>query len=768
MVLLQRVKFDLNKTFLLLVAWLFTTNLYATEIQPIQFLKTFNQTKDTVGLYKNLYELEINFDYYNEPELIVELLKSGKLAEELNAIQLSQIYFVTKKYYDANGNKSMSFEYALKIYRLLIKTKKDENLIWILIDLGNIFYGQNDYENAQNFYQKAENIALNEKKYHQLAVIHLNYALIHSKRKSYQEALREMRISNSFRLKSENIKMISDNYIKMSEIYLKIDQKDSCLYYLKQAQFIYKYKGIPTTILVEIPNMIDLTYAKYYLHVKDYDKALISIAKARKYSKNRTLVFAYIEDMVVESEIYLAQKKYEESIDVLNQLLIFLKENDIQDERISIYKRLGSIYSMKGDWVNANLAYSNYIKLEKILDNSNVKSKLNVIRSVSEMYESDLKIRESKEKLEIEKLNYQLTIDEKNTSIIIIVVSSVSFFVFFILFLTQRNSKRRLKILHQKMVDQNLEIGLNSKELEKSNYLKDKLFSIIAHDLRNPLNRMLVELAILKKSLQGDPQIRQMEVTLKETIELFEGLLQWSKLDGKKNIYQPAKMNLKDCINKTLKYYEPEIAESKIEVKINLQVNFVFADLNIIQTLFKNLVSNGILFVSKTDEKRIIEIECKKINPKMVQIYISNSGPKFSEDLISEFYIQDENIISKSSGLGLSICKLLSKLCGWKIDIGNLDQRQGAYLTIEVPSAENQEDSHLFSISELKFEAEYKSQLMAFRMHKFYQISQIRMLLRKFNSIDDEDVKLWLRLLDKAVNEGNEEAYLNLLLMLDN
>lgn len=116
MVLLQRVKFDLNKTFLLLVAWLFTTNLYATKIQPIQFLKTFNQTKDTVGLYKNLYELEINFDYYNEPELIVELLKSGKLAEELNAIQLSQIYFVTKKYYDANGNKSMSFEYALKIY----------------------------------------------------------------------------------------------------------------------------------------------------------------------------------------------------------------------------------------------------------------------------------------------------------------------------------------------------------------------------------------------------------------------------------------------------------------------------------------------------------------------------------------------------------------------------------------------------------------------------------------------------------------------------
>ena len=109
-------------------------------------------------------------------------------------------------------------------------------------------------------------------------------------------------------------------------------------------------------------------------------------------------------------------------------------ENENQMVIDATYSEIGDM--LVEDWVNANLAYSNYIKLEKILDNSNVKSKLNVIRSVSEMYESDLKIRESKEKLEIEKLNYQLTIDEKNTSIIIIVVSSVSFFVFFILFLS--------------------------------------------------------------------------------------------------------------------------------------------------------------------------------------------------------------------------------------------------------------------------------------------------------------------------------------------
>jgi signal transduction histidine kinase len=742
-------------------------NAHADNINPIQFLKKLNTTKDTTGLYHNLFELEINFDHYNRPELITELLKSRQFAEDLNAIQLSQIYFIIKKYYDANGNKAMSFEYALKIYKLLIKIKKDENLLWILIDLGNIFYSEEDYENAISFYKKAENIAFSEKRYHPLAVIYLNYGLIYSKVGNDRDALNAFEVSNSYRFKSPNIKMIADNYVKMSEIYLKLENQDSCLFYLEKANYFYENKGIYTTVLVEIPCMIDLTYAKYYLFKKDYTSAIESVQKAKKYSKEKMLIGAFIADNILEAQIFLAQNKTDEAIAVLNGLLTFLEKNNIQAERIQIYKFLGSIYSKKGNYKKANEAYSNYMMLEKVWDNSNIKSKLNLIRSVSEMYESDEKIQESKEKLKIERMNYQLNVDEKNTSIIIIAVSAVSFFVFFVLFLTQRNSKRRLKYLHQKMVDQNLEIGQNSRELEKSNYLKDKLFSIIAHDLRNPLNRMLVELAILKKSIQSDPQIRQMEVTLKETIELFEGLLQWSKLDGKKNIYIPTKINLSDCFNKTLKYYESEIKYSQIEVQVDLQVNYVSADLNIIQTLFKNLISNGILYATKSEGRRIIEIKSKQINPKIVEIYISNSGPQFSEELISEFYIQDDNIISKSTGLGLSICKLLSKLCGWKIDIGNIEGNAGAFLTIEIPYAENQKENGSLTMNELVIPSQFKGVLSEFKNHRFYQISQIRLLLKKFNSIEDENIKFWLKQVNLAVDEGNEELYLKLLILLN-
>jgi hypothetical protein len=158
-------KISFCKKLFFLVMFTLSTNLNASEVNPIQFLKGFNSTQDTVGFFDNLYELEINFDSYNKPELIQILLQSEKYSANINSIQLSQIYFIIKKYYDANGNKSMSFDYALKIYKLLIQTKKDENLIWILIDIGNIFYSEKDYNNAHNFYQKAEEIAILKKQY---------------------------------------------------------------------------------------------------------------------------------------------------------------------------------------------------------------------------------------------------------------------------------------------------------------------------------------------------------------------------------------------------------------------------------------------------------------------------------------------------------------------------------------------------------------------------------------------------------------------------
>jgi signal transduction histidine kinase len=317
------------------------------------------------------------------------------------------------------------------------------------------------------------------------------------------------------------------------------------------------------------------------------------------------------------------------------------------------------------------------------------------------------------------------------------------------------------------MVDQNLEISLNSEELEKSNHLKDKLFSIIAHDLRNPLNRMLVELAILKKAIRKDEQIDRMEITLKETIELFEGLLQWSKIDGKKNIYNSTKINLNDCILKTLKFYENEILKRQISIEIDLKVNFVYADVNIINTVFKNLISNGILYAAKSDDKRIIEIKAKQISSKTVEIYVSNSGPIFSKELISEFYQQDENIISTSSGLGLSICKLLAELCGWKIDIGNISDQGGAYLTMEIPIYNAESLYSSMNAEKLNFPEEIRIQLKDLKKYKFYQISQIRHTIKSFRDIEHAQAQEWIDQIDLAVNEGNEVEYLHLLSLLD-
>ena len=767
MIVLNSIKSFSKKNYAVLIILLFSINSFASKLNPPQFFKSFCQSYDTVGFYKNIYELESNYEAYNHPTVLETLLKCEKLSNILTVNQLSRLYFVIKKHYDFNGNKALSFDYALKLYKLLIDKQENENILWILIDIGNIFYEGDDFENALKYYNNAEEVAILKKQYHALAVINVNYGLIDVEKGKFEKALFYLRKSNSYRFKAENIKMIADNYLKMAAIYLKMKQPDSCLFFIQKAQYYYNHEGSTTVSLNEIPCKINAVYAKLYFYKKDYRLALTYIQKAKEYCRKKNLILKYIDYVYVETDIYLAQKRQTEAINCLNELLVLLRNEDFNDEHVVIYKLLGTIYFSKGDFFNANIAYTKYIEVEKNRENSNVNSKLNLIKSVSEMYENNLKIQDSKEKLDFEKMSYQLNINEKSTSILVIIISAITFFAFCILLWTQRNRKLQLGILHRKIVDQNIEINESSRELEKSNYLKDKIFSIIAHDLRNPLNRLLVELAILKSSSNDYAQIRRMESSLKETIELFEGLLEWSKLDGKKNTYNPIKINLQACFANTVKFYEPEILNKGITVQMDLKANFVFADLHIIQILFRNLVSNGIMFATKNEERKVIEFKSRQINAKTVEIYISNSGPAFSQELISEFYTQNESEISKSSGLGLSICRLLAKLCGWKIEIGNVSDFMGAFLTIQIPVFDSDQHTDKLNFNEFHIEDDYREKLLAFKKYKFYQITHIRRLIKQFEMIEDAQVKLWLEQVTLVVNEGDEIEFLILLSMLD-
>jgi len=215
------------------------------------------------------------------------------------------------------------------------------------------------------------------------------------------------------------------------------------------------------------------------------------------------------------------------------------------------------------------------------------------------------------------------------------------------------------KIANQKKLEQS-EIEL--RELNKS---KDKFFSIIAHDLKSPLSGFIgisQDLSSQVEYLTSD-EIRELATSMNESAKnifnLLENLLEWSRtVTGKKEVY-------KDNINpyfiaNSLSSLFSEVAKKK-DIQILNEFNeedYLFGDMNMFNTILRNLISNAIKFTPLgTIKVGMIKKDTMGI------IYVKDSGVGMKEEIKNKLFRIDETVTElgtnqeKGTGLGLILCK---------------------------------------------------------------------------------------------------------------
>jgi PAS domain S-box-containing protein len=229
-----------------------------------------------------------------------------------------------------------------------------------------------------------------------------------------------------------------------------------------------------------------------------------------------------------------------------------------------------------------------------------------------------------------------------------------------------------------------MEIQMQNVALAELNASKDKFFSIIAHDLRSPFNgflgltRMLAE-NVSDFSLKELQDIsKSMKKSADNLYELLGNLLEWSRMQRGLIKFNPVKIMLPIIVKQNFEMQE-EIANSKKILLLNhISENLsVTADIAMLNTVLRNLISNAIKFTPKGG---IIEIgtvvqpsEGFKPSEGSVAIYIKDSGIGMSADTISKLFKLDENVSQKgtegepSTGLGLILCKEFIEKHGGKI-----------------------------------------------------------------------------------------------------
>jgi PAS domain S-box-containing protein len=211
------------------------------------------------------------------------------------------------------------------------------------------------------------------------------------------------------------------------------------------------------------------------------------------------------------------------------------------------------------------------------------------------------------------------------------------------------------------------EIERKNKELVRTNAEKDKLFSVIAHDLRNPFNSFLGFTQIMAEELPSLTlnQIQEMAVKMRKSASklyaLLENLLEWSLLQRKLTTFEPSKMlllpKISECVQLVL---EPTI-QKNIKVRVDIPETFeVFADKNMIGGILRNLISNAVKFTAYGGE---ITIKAQLLIENKIQISVQDTGIGMSKKMMKNLFHLDGNSNRKgtenepSTGLGLVICK---------------------------------------------------------------------------------------------------------------
>ena len=200
-------------------------------------------------------------------------------------------------------------------------------------------------------------------------------------------------------------------------------------------------------------------------------------------------------------------------------------------------------------------------------------------------------------------------------------------------------------------------------ELQDLNTVKNKLFSIISHDLKTPMYALRNLFSHAQKFDLKGKELKSMlpDVVndLNYTTALMENLLQWAKFQMQANIVRPQKLDVSQEVDEIVKLLHLQFEAKKIHIeKKNDLAAHAWADKNIINLVLRNLLSNAIKF---TPEKGRIVIGTYE-SSSCIEVYVQDTGKGISQEEMKKinsnsFYTTNGTNSESGTGLGLVLCR---------------------------------------------------------------------------------------------------------------
>lgn len=233
-------------------------------------------------------------------------------------------------------------------------------------------------------------------------------------------------------------------------------------------------------------------------------------------------------------------------------------------------------------------------------------------------------------------------------------------------------------------------------ELKESNRTKDKFFSIIAHDLKNPFSSLMGFSDLLLKNhkkydeVKREQAIKLINSSSKKIFNLLENLLTWSRSQSDRIKFSPEEIKIKTLIDEIVFLAQPTAKNKSIELLDDIKEDLsVYADKNMINTVLRNLIMNAIKFTRKNGTVIVSAVKTKKQD--FIEISVSDTGIGIPKDRINDLFLLDKNKSSpgtedeSGTGLGLILCKEFVKKNKGEIWVESKENK-GSKFTFTLPT----------------------------------------------------------------------------------
>ena len=546
----------------------------------------------------------------------------------------------------------------------------------------NLYFDLNDYENAMKAYLKAMEATQKDKaqkmankqsidqslhdEVHLLNLMSTVYAYMYNDDKHLEYLLKAKKvIEDNPTVDFDNVKPII--FLNLADLYMFTKQYDNVLPLLEES-----YKLVVARESTEAMLYALRLFLLYYEHEGDMNKAFAYGKQALQLAEKTNLPHAINTTELALMQLYSRANDYKTSIYYAERLLNKLQEDDL-NYLPAVYQYLAINYAHLGNAQKAVTYMNKFVQKVRETSDERMQNAIHEMEVKYDVQQKDLEI--ARKQAENERHQKQRFIFIGGLALSGLLLASFAY----------------LSILRRRRI----------RELTEMNAMKDKFFSIISHDLKNPViaQRDALQL-LLDNSEKWDVEslivyYHELLKSADNQVTLLFNLLNWAQVQTGRMPYRPTHFDLTAVLQPDIAIIQNMAARKGITCEINIPQNTIITgDDNMLVMVIRNLLTNAVKFTHEGGNIALhisSDMHANVIHgaPTKYTVAISDTGIGMSAEQMQNIFRTDAKYSKpgtageQGSGLGLLVCKELLEKHGAKLHVES-EEGKGSRFWFEI------------------------------------------------------------------------------------